>query len=161
VHNAGGKSDPYFEIRSAFGRGYVSPSAKQGKEPYQGKHDDKPLYKSEHVSNDLNPIWKARALDLNRICNGAVDLKAGVLIDLWDHDVLNAREFMGYVEVSLEDLIDCAESGSPLQVQGPKGKEDAGRLHVEKAVVGFPQVKRTSRTYRTSSPHSKICQQRF
>mmetsp|Transcript_55824 Transcript_55824/g.116793 ORF Transcript_55824/g.116793 Transcript_55824/m.116793 type:complete len:2524 (-) Transcript_55824:513-8084(-) len=47
---------------------------------------------------------------------------------------------MGYVEVSLEDLIDCAESGSPLQVQGPKGKEDAGRLHVEKAVVGFPQV---------------------
>jgi hypothetical protein len=63
---AGGKSDPYFEIRSAFGRGYVSPSTMQGKEPYQGKHNDKPLYKSEYVSKDLNPIWKAQALDLNR-----------------------------------------------------------------------------------------------
>ncbi len=63
-----------------------------------------------------------------------------MLIDLWDHDTLNARDFMGYVEVSLNDLITCAENGSPLQVQGPQGKEDAGRLYVEKALVGFPQV---------------------
>ena len=76
-----------------------------------------------------------------------MDLSALVLIDLWDYDVLKARDFMGYVEVSLEDLIDCAESGSPLQVQGPKGKEDAGRLYVEKADVGFPQVRRTSRIH--------------
>jgi hypothetical protein len=79
---------------------------------------------------------------------GAVDLEARVLIDLWDHDTLNARDFMGYVEVTLEDLIACAESGSPLQVQGPQGREDAGRIYVEKAVVGFPQVKRTSRIHR-------------
>ncbi len=66
MHAAGGKSDPYFEIRRAFGPGYESPSAFQGKEPYRGKHVDKPLYKSEYVANDLNPTWKARALDLNR-----------------------------------------------------------------------------------------------
>ncbi len=77
---------------------------------------------------------------------GAVDFEARVLIDLWDHDTLNARDFMGYVEVSLEDLIASAESGSPLQVQGPQGKDDAGRIYVEKSVIGFPQVKPTSLT---------------
>jgi hypothetical protein len=75
-----------------------------------------------------------------RICKGQVDWEACVLIDLWDHDRLNSRDFMGYVEVSLEDLIACAEGGCPLQVKGAQGKEDAGRLYVEKAVIGFPQV---------------------
>ncbi len=66
MSTAGGKSDPYFEIRRAFGPGYESPGTKQGKEPYQGKHVDNPLYRSEYVLNDLNPVWKAHVLDLNR-----------------------------------------------------------------------------------------------
>jgi hypothetical protein len=66
---AGGKSDPYFEIRRAFGPGYESPSTKKGKEFYQGRHVDNPLYRSEQVPKDLNPVWRARALDLNRYVN--------------------------------------------------------------------------------------------
>jgi hypothetical protein len=63
VLNAGGKSDPYYKIRQAFGPGYQSPDVKAG---YKGKHKCKSLYKSEVVPNNLNPEWKARLLDLNR-----------------------------------------------------------------------------------------------
>ena len=73
--DAGGKSDPYYKIRQAFGPGYQSPDVNAG---YNGKHKCKALYKSEVVPRNLDPVWKTRLLDLNRctrccvcVCCGA------------------------------------------------------------------------------------------
>ncbi len=51
----------------------------QGAKPYQGKHVAKPLYKSEYVSNDLNPTWKALVLDLNRRGLNSVDEELSII----------------------------------------------------------------------------------
>ena len=61
----GGKSDPYYEVRRAFGEGYKSPTLNP---QYMGEHDsaDAPFYKSEYIKNELNPTWKAHVLDLRR-----------------------------------------------------------------------------------------------
>jgi hypothetical protein len=61
-------------------------------------------------------------------------------------------DFMGFVEVSLQDLILCAQNGSAIPVQAPAGMENtnAGRLYVEKATLGFPQVINAVCTLRTS-----------
>ncbi len=60
---SGGKSDPYYKIRQAFGLGYQTPDVKKG---YKGKHKCKALYKSEVVPNNLDPLWKVHLLDLTR-----------------------------------------------------------------------------------------------
>ena len=55
-----------------------------------------------------------------------------------------ASDCMGSIEISLQGLLDAAKSGSALQVQPPPmadgPNQDAGKLYVEVASVGFPQV---------------------
>lgn len=147
----GGKSDPYYEIRPAFGPGYVTPNHDVNGRPlatrvYAGKHSDKAFLKSDVVKNELNPRWKTHLLDLTELCHlngrgGLVDLNKRVLIDVWDKD-MNADDFMCYLEVSLQELVDAAESKAPLYLQAPPegSKQSVGRLYVDKAVVGFPEV---------------------
>ena len=80
----------------------------------------------------------------SRLCRGEVNLSRKILIDIWDHDAGRAPDFMGYLEITLQGLVDAAREKTALQVKPPpseKGKvEDAGRLYVESATLGFPQV---------------------
>jgi hypothetical protein len=93
----------------------------------------------------MMPISAAQHSELkrHRICAGPVDLSKRLLFDLWDKDTVTNDDFMGFVEVSLQELILHAQSQSPIPVQAPAGKKTlgAGQLYVEKASLGFPLVR--------------------
>ncbi len=69
------------------------------------------------------------------------------LVILWDRDAGRNPQYMGSIEISLQGLLDAVKSGSALQLRPPpKDKlddteKDAGRLYVEVASVGYPQVR--------------------
>ncbi len=77
----------------------------------------------------------------HRICVGPVDLTKRLLFDLWDKDAVKS-DFLGFVEVSLQELVLHAQNKSAIPVQAPAGARtsDAGLLYVEKAALGFPRV---------------------
>jgi len=104
----GGKSDPYFEVRAAFGATagipYISPNKDSRgndlpKKTYKGKHDSQAFLQSEVVPNELNPTWCSHLLQLNELIdfNGGgcvVDLTKRILIDVWDSDRGGESDFM-------------------------------------------------------------------
>ena len=70
-------------------------------------------------------------------------MKKKFLIDVWDWDPPPlSDDFMGYLEVSLEDLIQKAQFGTPLALipPPPPHKQIVGSLYVETAVLALPQV---------------------
>jgi len=149
----GGKSDPYYQIRPAFGAPggipYVSPNKdSRGNDlptrNYEGAHRTRAFLESEVVANQLNPVWSTQLLDLNALFagTGVVDLSKKILVDIWDSDRQSHDDFMCYREVSLQQLMDAAASGRPLELlPPPEGQEqDVGRLYVDRAIIGFPQV---------------------
>lgn len=126
----GGKSDPYYQIRPAFGAPggvpYVSPNKdSRGNDlptrTYEGAHRTRAFLESEVVPKQLNPVWSTQLLDLNALFEetGVVDLAKKVLIDIWDSDTTTSDDFMCYCEVSLQELVDAAASGRPLDLLPP------------------------------------------
>jgi len=70
-------------------------------------------------------------------------MKKKFLIDVWDWDPPPfSHDLMGYLEVSLEDLIQKAQCGAPLALNPPPQphKQLVGCLYVETAVLALPQV---------------------
>ena len=126
----GGKSDPYYHIRPAFGAPggipYVSPNKDSRgndlpKRTYQGEHRTRPFLESEVVPKQLNPVWNTQLLDLNALFahTGVVDLSKKVLIDIWDSDTMDQDDFMCFCEVSLQELVGAAMSGRPVDLLPP------------------------------------------
>jgi hypothetical protein len=113
-----GKSDPFYEIRPAFGKPggipYVSPDKNSfGQDlptkKYKGEHKDKPFLRSHVVDNDCNPSWDMQLVLLNELFDASgegavVDLSRKVLIDIYDEDTGGASDFMCYVETSLQNV---------------------------------------------------------
>jgi hypothetical protein len=81
-------------------------------------------------------------LSRHRICVGPVDLTKRLLFDLWDKDAAKS-DFLGFVEVSLQELVLHAQNKTAIPVQAPAEvrTSDAGLLYVEKAALGFPRVR--------------------
>ena len=52
-------------------------------------------FKSEYVSQNLNPTWKPAYLDFSELCNG--DLDAKFKIEVWDFDVASSPDMIGEV----------------------------------------------------------------
>ncbi len=74
---------------------------------------------------------------------GAIDLKKKLLIDVWDWDPPPfSHDFMAYLEVSLEELIQKAQDGAPLKLKPPPEphKQQVGCLYVDRALLALPQV---------------------
>ena len=72
MRSAGGKSDPFFEVRKAHGdvkddQGTVLFAYRQPGESYMGSMDEKTLLvRSNIVRNCLNPTWQEVEVDLGR-----------------------------------------------------------------------------------------------
>jgi hypothetical protein len=70
-------------------------------------------------------------------------MKKKFLIDLWDWDPPPLKhDFIAYLEVSLEGLIQKAKDCTPLALNPPPlpHKQQVGCLYVDKAVLALPQV---------------------
>jgi hypothetical protein len=73
--------------------------------------------------------------------DGNVDLNMKFLIDLWDEDYLS-NDFIGFYEFTLKELLDFSATKSPIVLMPPplKHNQNAGKLYVDVALLGFPTV---------------------
>ncbi len=69
------------------------------------------------------------------------DLESKFLIDVWDKDY-TYNDFIGYREFTLRELLQLSISKVPISLNPPPlpHKQNAGKLVVEVARPGFPQV---------------------
>jgi hypothetical protein len=69
------------------------------------------------------------------------DLDSKFLVDVWDKDYTSS-DFIGYREFTLRELLQLSISKVPIALSPPPlpHKQNAGKLVVEVARPGFPQV---------------------
>jgi Copine/C2 domain len=103
-----GKSDPFFEI-----------SAKVNAAGGLTWH---PVYRSQHILNDLNPKWPDFTVEVARLCDNG-DLNKPVLVEVWDWDKKGKHTNMGKFETSVNGLLAARVSGG----DGPARSVDASK----------------------------------
>lgn len=117
-----GKSDPFYEVK----RKVTGPS---------GDVWDV-IYRSQHISNDLNPQWADSTIDLAALCGGNLDQH--IQISVCDHEKSGKHVLMGEIETSVRALVAAKDSG-PLTLRR-KGK-DKGKLVINRAdVIGMEDL---------------------
>jgi hypothetical protein len=122
VAGAFGKSDPFYEVSAN-----VSAA---------GGLTWQPVFRSEHVQNNLSPVWKQAVLDMSRLCDG--DMDKAIQITIWDWHKSGRHENMGLCETSVAALmaavgVDGGSFANALMVR-KKGK-DTGKLLVRSAQI--------------------------
>ena len=71
-----------------------------------------------------------------------MDLNLKLLIDVWDDDTFTRNDFIGYCELTIADLLECAANKTPVHLKPPPlpHNQDPGKLFVDVALLGFPKV---------------------
>jgi len=97
-----------------------------------------PMYQSNYVKNNLDPLWNAMKCDLNVLCND--DTEAPIKIFVYDYESSGDHKLIGSVETTVEELISSmkfGESGSAVDDDADhflaledKSGEDAGSIAV-------------------------------
>jgi hypothetical protein len=62
-----------------------------------------PVYRSQPIMNNLNPIWPPCTIDVARLCEG--DLNKPILIEVFDWDKKGKNILIGKFETSIQGLI--------------------------------------------------------
>jgi hypothetical protein len=94
-----GKSDPFIEIRKK----YNSPDT--------GVPRWKVVYRSEWISNHLNPMFEKTCIDLEHFCDG--DLYKDLKVILYDHEPDGNHKFIGEMEITTDVLLkNVAQAGN-------------------------------------------------
>jgi len=118
VAGAFGKSDPFYEISAGVNAA--------------GGLTWQPVFRSEHVNNNLNPVWSSAVLDMDRLCQG--DFNKALQITVWDWHKNGKHENMGLVETSAGALVAAVTASDADFMLRKKGK-DAGKLVVKSAQI--------------------------
>ena len=84
------------------------------------------VHKSEHVWDNLNPVWKPSTMSVQAICNG--DIHRPLKIEVWDWDKNGGHDAMGTVDTTLSAII--SKEPMPVYEKQKKGKPDkqSGKL---------------------------------
>ena len=61
-----------------------------------------PVYRSEPIMNNLNPVWPACTIDVARLCDG--DLQKPIQLEVFDWDKKGKHILIGKFETSIEGL---------------------------------------------------------
>ncbi|KAL7567001.1 hypothetical protein ACA910_019928 [Epithemia clementina (nom. ined.)] len=113
-----------------------------------GKKSGAPLVRSNKVDNDLNPVWDERTLELSQVDGLDTPLK----IQVSDKDGKDEQHLLGYVETSIQKLLDSKNEGNSFVMRllgQPNPDKDTGRLVVQKATLeGFCNMKEKAETLR-------------
>jgi len=115
------KSDPFYELLKK-----------------SGSNNWAPMYRSEFIKDNLDPLWNEMKCDLNVLSND--DTAFPIKIAVYDYESSGDHEFIGSVETSIEELISAKRFGNTgssadnsasnfLALQDKKGK-DAGSIVV-------------------------------
>ena len=105
-----GKSDPFVEVSA--------------QDNVAGGMTWQPLFRSKHVSNDLNPIWEPFAIDLNRLVehqhqedNGGKAMQKDskqqpLLISVYDWEKSGKHKSIGEFETTVHALLEAETPGA-------------------------------------------------
>ena len=120
-----GRSDPFFVISS--------------KVTAAGGLTWQPVYRSEPIMNNLNPVWPACSIDVARLCDG--DLRKPILVEVFDWDKKGKHTLIGKFETAVEGLT-CAVVEENIKTPNLskafttiKMKRETGKIIVTKAYV--------------------------
>jgi hypothetical protein len=92
-----GKSDPFFKILRCREDGSWIP-----------------VFTSNVIDNNLNPVWNGQKMNIGVICNG--DYDRPLKIAIWDYDSDGSHESMGSVDISLRQIFECVGTGRSFPV---------------------------------------------
>ena len=108
--------------------------------PHEGVHATEYAYKSKKVRQDLNPKFKTIAIDLQKLVN--MDLQKTLLFDFYDWDRFSSPDFMSYIELTPQQLLDQhgKTHGLPLRPPPAPHEQQVGELWVDRAELAYPQV---------------------
>jgi Copine/C2 domain len=84
-----GKSDPFFILST-------QENAAGGLTWY-------PVYRSQPIMNNLNPVWSEGTIDVGRLCSG--DLNKPILLEVLDWDKKGKHQILGKFETSVQSLL--------------------------------------------------------
>lgn len=122
-----GNIDPYLEV------------SRQYNDPASGEVRWVPVYRSEHIFDIINPLWKPFALDVEKLCHG--DLGRTLNIAVWDHeDGRKGDRWLGDAEVTPEWLASNVTRGGNASREHAldlknKQMEEVGQIVVLRAEV--------------------------
>eukprot|EP00984_Skeletonema_dohrnii_P015764 scaffold6868_cov146-Skeletonema_dohrnii-CCMP3373.AAC.14 len=112
------KSDPLFELCRT----------------YDGGTSWTPVYRSEHVENDLNPDWKAASIDVNALCDGKLERK--IKLAIFDYERKSENKPLGAFFTTLNDLM--RSENSELIHSGNESKAHGTIFVHECEITGAP-----------------------
>ena len=93
------------------------------------------VYRSEFISNNLNPEWNEVTLELSDLCGG--DLDCPLQVKVFDREKNGKHDPMGSLETSVNGLVAAAKSGNSMQLTNEHKK--SGNIVVEMAEVSGMQ----------------------
>ncbi|CAJ1935913.1 unnamed protein product [Cylindrotheca closterium] len=138
-----GRSDPFYEI-----------SKKHPDSSDSDIEDWNAVYRSEHITNHLNPMWKDARLGLPELCFG--DLDWPLKITVYDYDKNGKHDEMGSVVTSVKEMqqrISIRGNSDRAQAfmltKELRGRQsNTGFLCILKASIGPPGDRKTIRAGR-------------
>jgi len=110
------KSDPFFEVR----RTYDGP----------GGGSWTPVYRSQHVKDNLDPKWGPATIDVNALCDGDLDRRLQVAI--FDHEGDGRHDSMGVFETTVNGLLKAAGAST---FTSKKGSKSMGMIAVDECKI--------------------------
>ena len=72
------------------------------KESGKKDHGWVPIYRSETIKNNLNPVWRPFTLDLYNVCAGRLDFP--IMIEVTDFDPNGRHDLIGRVTTTIREL---------------------------------------------------------
>lgn len=123
-----GKSDPFIRVSRI-------PTSAQSLQSHHlhGRNDNLPIFKTEVVMNNLNPVWRDFSLSLNALCNG--NLERPILFEVFDYDRDGSHDLIGSCTATVAEL----QGNGPVRkalVNGGTGKS-GGTLAVDSCAVEY------------------------
>lgn len=116
------KSDPFLNISKSLGEGRWSR-----------------VYSTEHISNNLNPVWRGFEIPVSVLCDGDFfrHLKLEIC-ELYavDHEGSGMHKYIGTVDTNLNDILQSAGTPFPflnMDKTLKRGYKDSGKLVVREA----------------------------
>jgi len=126
------KSDPYLTLSrpDKSGSGYVQ------------------VRRTETIWNNLNPSWKVLYIPTSELCDG--NLQMPLNVEVFDEDRNSRDDLIGRVELTLSDLQNLANSGSPVTLK--KGPKSRGQLFVRECQFEEPSSEHERKASITAYP---------
>jgi len=134
-----GKSDPFFQLMK---KRFVTTG-----------YEWDPVYKSNVVMDNLNPVWKEDTIQLSALCEG--DLDAPLQLVCFDHERDGNHTPMGQVETTVNDIV-RQKNSKGFYLVNTKGKA-VGNLIVRIAELnGIEKKKEVSKSVFPSAPPAPV-----